>query len=70
MRRALAVLRGEGLITTEQGRGAFVRLKPHVRLLVTGAVSASIAPLDCPASTHRHLSRANGPSSGYVLSPQ
>jgi GntR family transcriptional regulator len=37
VRRALAVLRGEGLITTEQGRGAFVRPKPHVRLLVTGA---------------------------------
>lgn len=37
VRRALAVLKGEGLITTEQGRGAFVRPKPHVRLLVTGA---------------------------------
>lgn len=37
VRRAIAVLKAEGLVTTEQGRGAFVRTKPHVRLLVTGA---------------------------------
>ena len=37
VRRAVAVLKAEGLVITEQGRGAFVRPKPHVRLLVTGA---------------------------------
>ncbi|MGB6161196.1 MAG: GntR family transcriptional regulator [Pseudonocardiaceae bacterium] len=37
VRRAVAVLKAEGLVITEQGRGAFVRPMPHVRLLVTGA---------------------------------
>lgn len=36
VRRAVAVLKAEGLVITEQGRGAFVRPVPHVRLLVTG----------------------------------
>lgn len=37
VRRAIALLKGQGLVTTEQGRGAFVRSKPHVRLLLSGA---------------------------------
>lgn len=37
VRRAIAVLKAEGLVLTEQGRGAFVRPKPHMRLLVSGA---------------------------------
>lgn len=37
VRRALAVLRGEGLIVTNQGRGAFVRPKGHVGITVTGS---------------------------------
>ncbi len=37
VRRALALLKAEGLVVSQQGRGAFVRPKPHVRLLVTGA---------------------------------
>lgn len=37
VRRAIAVLRADGLVVTEQGRGAFVRPKPHVRLLLSGA---------------------------------
>jgi GntR family transcriptional regulator len=37
VRRAIALLKGEGLVVTEQGRGAFVRPTPHVRLLVTGS---------------------------------
>ncbi len=37
VRRAVARLQAEGLVVSEQGRGAFVRPKPHVRLLVTGA---------------------------------
>ena len=36
MRRAIALLKAEGLVNTEQGRGAFVRPKPHVRLLLSG----------------------------------
>jgi GntR family transcriptional regulator len=35
VRRAMAVLRSEGLILTEQGRGAFVRPTPNVRFLLT-----------------------------------
>src|SRR3954452_16566377 len=37
VRRALALLKAQGLVSTEQGRGVFVRAKPHVRLLLTGA---------------------------------
>ena len=37
VRRALALLKAEGLVSTEQGRGVFVRPKPHVRLLLSGA---------------------------------
>jgi len=36
VRRALALLKSQGLVTTEQGRGAFVRARPHVRLLLSG----------------------------------
>ena len=36
VRRAIALLKAEGLVSTEQGRGAFVRAKPHVRLLLSG----------------------------------
>ena len=37
VRRALALLKAEGLVVTEQGRGVFVRPKPSVRLLLSGA---------------------------------
>ncbi|MHA6618050.1 GntR family transcriptional regulator [Pseudonocardia sp. DLS-67] len=36
VRRAIAVLKAEGLVVTEQGRGTFVRPRPSVRLTVTG----------------------------------
>jgi GntR family transcriptional regulator len=36
VRRAIALLKAEGLVNTEQGRGAFVRPKPHVRLMLSG----------------------------------
>ncbi len=36
VRRALALLKADGLVTTEQGRGVFVRSKPQVRLLLSG----------------------------------
>src|SRR5712691_8224638 len=35
VRRAVARLKAEGLVVTSQGRGAFVRPKPHVRLLIS-----------------------------------
>lgn len=37
VRRALAVLKSEGLVITEQGRGTFVRPQPPARLVVTAA---------------------------------
>jgi GntR family transcriptional regulator len=37
VRKAIALLRSEGLVLSEQGRGAFVRPRPHVKMLLTGA---------------------------------
>lgn len=37
VRKAIALLRSEGLVVSEQGRGAFVRPRPHVKMLLTGA---------------------------------
>ncbi|MBB4921007.1 GntR family transcriptional regulator [Streptosporangium saharense] len=37
VRRALALLKAEGLVTTRQGQGVFVRPKPRVRLLISGS---------------------------------
>jgi GntR family transcriptional regulator len=37
VRRAIALLKAEGLVSTAQGRGVFVRARPHVRLLLSGA---------------------------------
>jgi GntR family transcriptional regulator len=36
VRRAIALLKAQGLVDTEQGRGVFVRPTPHVRLLLSG----------------------------------
>jgi GntR family transcriptional regulator len=61
VRRALAVLKGEGLITTEQGRGAFVRPKPHVRLLVTGANFRKHRALGLPGFNAQALEQGQRP---------
>jgi GntR family transcriptional regulator len=37
VRKAIALLRAEGLVVSEQGRGAFVRPRPVVKMLLTGA---------------------------------
>ncbi|MFC0108276.1 GntR family transcriptional regulator [Kibdelosporangium aridum] len=37
VRRAIAALKAEGLVVSKQGKGAFVRPRPHVRLLLTGS---------------------------------
>jgi GntR family transcriptional regulator len=34
VRRAIALLKAEGLVQSEQGRGAFARPRPHVRLRI------------------------------------
>ncbi|MGH3688244.1 MAG: GntR family transcriptional regulator [Pseudonocardiaceae bacterium] len=60
VRRAVAVLTAEGLVITEQGRGAFVRPQPHVRLVVTGANyrrhrSAGLPGFNAPVVLRRRL---------------
>lgn len=49
VRRALALLRADGLIGTEQGRGAVVRPRPRVRMLTAGGNFRA----------HRHTGAAN-----------
>lgn len=37
VRKAIALLRHEGLVASEQGRGVFVRPRPHIKMLLTGS---------------------------------
>jgi GntR family transcriptional regulator len=37
VRKAIALLRAEGLVASEQGRGVFVRPRPHLKMLLTGS---------------------------------
>ncbi|MFG3099732.1 GntR family transcriptional regulator [Streptomyces sp. NPDC048182] len=37
VRKALALLKADGLLVSEQGRGVFVRPRPNVQMLTTGA---------------------------------
>jgi GntR family transcriptional regulator len=61
VRRALAVLKAEGLLSSEQGRGAFVRPKPHVRLLVTGASYRKHRALGLPGFNAQALEQGQRP---------
>jgi GntR family transcriptional regulator len=61
VRRALAQLRSEGLIVTEQGRGAFVRPKPHVRLLLTGGSYRKHRALGLPGFNAQVLEQGHAP---------
>jgi GntR family transcriptional regulator len=61
VRRALAVLKAEGLLSSEQGRGAFVRPKPHVRLLVTGASFRKHRALGLPGFNAQALEQGQRP---------
>jgi len=61
VRRALAVLKAEGLVVSEQGRGAFVRPKPHVRLLVTGASYRKHRALGLPGFNAQALEQGQRP---------
>jgi GntR family transcriptional regulator len=61
VRRALAVLKAEGLLSTEQGRGAFVRPKPNVRILVTGASFRKHRALGLPGFNAQALEQGQRP---------
>jgi len=49
------------LLTTQQGRGAFVRPKPHVRLLVTGASFRKHRALGLPGFNAQALEQGQRP---------
>jgi GntR family transcriptional regulator len=66
VRRALAVLKAEGLLSTEQGRGAFVRPAPHVRLLVTGASYRKHRALGLPGFNAQALEQGQRPEQRIV----
>jgi GntR family transcriptional regulator len=61
VRRAIARLKAEGLIVTEQGRGAFVRPDPHVRLLLTGASYRKHRGLGLPGFNAQALEQGQAP---------
>jgi GntR family transcriptional regulator len=61
VRRAIARLKAEGLVVTEQGRGAFVRPDPHVRLLLTGASYRRHRGLGLPGFNAQALEQGQSP---------
>lgn len=61
VRRALARLKAEGLVVTEQGKGAFVRPKPHVRLLLTGSSYRKHRALGLPGFNAQVLEQGQAP---------
>ena len=61
VRRAVARLKAEGLVVTSQGRGAFVRPKPHVRLLITGSNYRKHRDLGLPGFNAQALEQGQAP---------
>jgi len=61
VRRALARLRGEGLVVTSQGRVAFVRPVPHVRLVFTGGNYRKHRGLGLPGFNAQVLEQGQAP---------
>jgi len=61
VRRAVARLKAEGLVVTSQGRGAFVRPKPHVRLLITGGSYRRHRALGLPGFNAQALEQGQVP---------
>ncbi len=61
VRRAVARLKAEGLVVTSQGRGAFVRPKPHVRLLITGNNYRRHRELGLPGFNAQALEQGQAP---------
>ena len=61
VRRAIARLKAEGLVVTEQGRGAFVRPKPQVRLLLSGTSYRKHRGLGLPGFNAQVLEQGQAP---------
>ncbi len=61
VRRAVARLKAEGLVVTSQGRGAFVRPKPHVRLVITGSNYRKHRELGLPGFNAQALEQGQAP---------
>jgi len=61
VRRALALLKADGLLVTRQGSGAFVRPRSHVRLLVTGANFRKHRGLGLPGFNAQALEQGQRP---------
>jgi GntR family transcriptional regulator len=61
VRRALERLQGDGLIISEQGRGWFVRPKPHVRMLITGSNYRRHRALGLPGFNAQALEQGMSP---------
>jgi GntR family transcriptional regulator len=66
VRRAVARLKAEGLVVTSQGRGAFVRPKPHVRLLITGGNYRKHRALGLPGFNAQALEQGQAPEQQLV----
>jgi GntR family transcriptional regulator len=61
VRRAIAALRGEGLVTTGQGSGTFVRRAPGVRISVTGTNYRRHRALGLPGFNAQVLEQGQSP---------
>jgi len=73
-RKAVALLRSEGLITSSQGRGAFVRPRPHIRMLLTGTNyrtnrATGVANFNAEAATQGQQARQQLLHVGEVPAP-
>lgn len=66
VRRALAVLRGEGLIVTGQGSGTFVRAKPGVSIRVTGSNYRRHRALGLPGFNAQVLEQGGSPRQDII----
>jgi GntR family transcriptional regulator len=61
VRRALAVLRSEGLIVTGQGSGTFVRARPGIQICVTGSNYRRHRALGLPGFNAQVLAQGQSP---------
>jgi GntR family transcriptional regulator len=61
-RRAVAQLKAEGLVITEQGKGTFVRPRHHVRLLLSGTNYRKHRGLGLPGFNAQVLEQGQSPA--------